>query len=262
MIGALPVATHDGWTIRRYDAVDSTQTVAAGLIAAGAPHRTVVVAERQTAGYGRKGDVWRDLPGACLLMTLIVRPRYPASLPRYAMIAALASIEAIDAATGLPATLKWPNDVLLNGRKVAGILGDATWQGARLAALRLGVGINIAGDRALFLARDLPDATSCAAEAGHTIDRARVLAAWLSAFARLEDRLVAGHDAEIVATWRASLATIGRRVVATRVDGSAVTGIATGVTDDGDLIVTTESGDALCLRATGIRSLRHGECGD
>jgi BirA family transcriptional regulator, biotin operon repressor / biotin---[acetyl-CoA-carboxylase] ligase len=262
MIGTLPEAMHDGWTIRRYGAVDSTQIVATGLIADRAPHRTVVVAERQTAGYGRKGDVWRDLPGACLLMTVIVRPRYPASLPRYAMIAALASIEAIGATTGLPATLKWPNDVLLNGHKVAGILGDANWQGARLEALRLGVGINIAGDRALFLARDLPDATSLAAEAGHAIDREHVLASWLAAFARLEDRFIAGHEAEIVAAWRASLATIGRRVVATRTDGSAVSGVATDVTDDGDLIVTTDKGDNVCLRATGIRSLRHRECGD
>jgi BirA family biotin operon repressor/biotin-[acetyl-CoA-carboxylase] ligase len=259
MIGALSVAMRDGWTIRRYDAVDSTQIVAAGLIADGVPHRTVVVAERQTAGYGRKGDVWRDLPGACLLMTVIVRPRYSASLPRYAMIASLASIEAIAAAADLAATLKWPNDVLINGRKVAGILGDATWQGARLEALRLGVGINIAGDRALFLASGLPDATSCAAEAGHGIDREHALAAWLAAFARLEDRFVADHDAEIVAAWRASLATIGRRIVATRADGSAVTGVATDVTDDGDLIVMTESGDTLCLLATGIRSLRHSE---
>jgi BirA family biotin operon repressor/biotin-[acetyl-CoA-carboxylase] ligase len=192
-------------------------------------------------------------------MTVIVRPRYPASLPRYAMIAALASIEAIGATVGLAATLKWPNDVLLNGRKVAGILGDATWQGARLEALRLGVGVNIAGDRAAFQVRDLPDATSCAAEAGHGIDRDRVLEVWLAAFARMEDRLVAGHDAEIVAAWRASLATIGRRIVATRADGSVITGVATDVTDDGDLIVTTESGDTLCLLATGIRSLRHSE---
>jgi BirA family biotin operon repressor/biotin-[acetyl-CoA-carboxylase] ligase len=248
----------DAWTILRYESVDSTQTVAAGLIRDGTPHRTVVVAERQTAGYGRKGDAWRDLPGASLLMTVIVRPRYPAAVPRYAMVAALASVEAIRATSGLAATLKWPNDVQINGRKVAGILGDATWQGACLEALRLGVGINIAGDRAAFLARDLPDATSCAAEVGHAIDRERVLAAWLAAFAYMEDRLVAGDDAEIVVAWRASLATLGRRVVATHLDGSVTTGVATGVTDDGDLIVMTESGDER-LRATGIRSLRHSE---
>jgi BirA family biotin operon repressor/biotin-[acetyl-CoA-carboxylase] ligase len=262
MIGTLPVATRDGWTIRRYDAVDSTQVVAADLIAEGAPHRTVVIAERQIAGYGRKGDVWRDLPGACLLMTVIVRPHGTTAIPRYAMIAALACFDAIGAATDLAAMLKWPNDVLLNGRKVAGILGDATWQGVRLEALRLGVGINITGDRATFLARGLPDATSCAAEASHAIDRDRVLAAWLAAFASMEDRFVAGHGAEIAAAWRASLATIGRRVVATRTDGSAVSGVATDVTDDGDLIVTTDEGDNVCLRATGIRSLRHREGGD
>jgi BirA family transcriptional regulator, biotin operon repressor / biotin---[acetyl-CoA-carboxylase] ligase len=259
MMGNAPVAMRDGWTILRYESVDSTQIVAASLIADGAPHRTVVVAERQTAGYGRKGDVWCDLPGACLLMTVIVRPHGPTAVPQYAMIASLACIEAIEASAGLAATLKWPNDVLLNGRKVAGILGDATWQGARLAALRLGIGINIAGDRAAFLARELPDATSLAAEAGHAIDRNRALAAWLAAFARLEDRCAADHGAEIVAAWRASLATLGRPVIAARADGSAITGVATGVTDDGDVIVTTERGDTHCLHATDIRSLRHVE---
>jgi BirA family biotin operon repressor/biotin-[acetyl-CoA-carboxylase] ligase len=259
MMHAPPTMTRDGWTICRYDAVDSTQTAAAGLIADGTPHRTVIVAERQTAGYGRKGDVWRDLPGACLLMTIVVRPCGPIAVPRYAMIAALASVEAIGAAAGLAAALKWPNDVLLNGRKVAGILGDATWKGARLEALRLGVGINVTGDRAAFLARDLPGATSCAAEAGHMIDRESVLAAWLATFARTEDRFVAGHDAEIFAAWRAALATIGRRVVAVRADGRAVTGVATGVTDDGDLTVSTESGEHEQLCATDIRSLRYAD---
>ena len=168
-------ATRGSWTILRYAAVDSTQRVAADLIASGTPHRTVVVAERQTAGYGRKGDPWHDQPGASLLLTIIVRPRDPLSVPRYPMIAALACIEAIRVVSGLDAVLKWPNDVLLNGRKVAGILGDATWQGGRIEALRLGIGMNITGERAAFDARGLPDATSIAAETAKFIDRDRRL---------------------------------------------------------------------------------------
>lgn len=247
------------WAILRYDTVDSTQTVAASLVAGGAPHRTVVVAERQTAGYGRKGDAWRDLPGACLLMTVIVRPAPDAIVPHYAMVASLACIEAIRAASGLTARLKWPNDVLLNGYKVAGILGDATWRGAHLEALRLGIGVNITGARDTFRARGLSDASSVAAETGHAIDRERALDAFLASFAGLEDHLVAGHAAEIVAAWRAAVATIGEAVVATCLDGRIITGIAADVTDDGDLIVTGETDDAARLRATDVRSLRRAE---
>lgn len=253
------MSTRDSWTILRYETVDSTQRVAAGLIAAGTPHRTVVVAERQTAGYGRKGDPWHDLPGASLLMTIIVRPGDSIPTPRYAMIASLACVEAIRAACDSCATLKWPNDVLMNGRKVAGILGDATWQGARLETLRIGIGINITGERALFDARALPDASSVAAEKGRSIDRERVLSALLNSFARWEDESIAASGADVFAGWSASLSTIGRHVVAVRANGNVTTGVATGVTDEGDLIVTTDAGDEACLRAADVHSLRHRE---
>ncbi len=241
----------------RYETVTSTQVLAAALIADGAPHRTVVVAERQTAGVGRKGDPWHDQPGANLLMTVIVRPRAPVPVPRYAMIAALAGIAAIRAATLLTATTKWPNDVLLNEHKVAGILGDATWRGAQLEALRLGIGINISGDRETFRARGLPNASSLAAEAGHVVDRDIVFEAFLAAFARMEDQSISDSGAAIVAAWRASVSTVGRRVIAVSTDGSTIAGFAGDVAEDGDLIVTTDAGNDECLRATGIRSLRH-----
>lgn len=120
-----------GWQIVQYYAVDSTQRVAASLVAAGAPGRTVVVAARQTAGVGRKGDPWHDLPGASLLCTAILCPPWPRPAPIacYGMAAALAVIAAIGDVSGGKAAIKWPNDVTLDGRKVAGILGDATWMG-------------------------------------------------------------------------------------------------------------------------------------
>ncbi|MGI8857384.1 MAG: biotin--[acetyl-CoA-carboxylase] ligase [Thermomicrobiales bacterium] len=251
------MARRDSWTIYRYESVDSTQVVAAGLIANGTPHRTVVVAERQTAGFGRKGDPWHDQPGASLLMTVIVRPHATASVPRYAMIAALAGIAAIRAATGLAATIKWPNDVLLNERKVAGILGDATWQGARLEALRLGIGMNISGERETFRARGLLHASSLAAEAGRAIDRDIVFEAFLAAFARMEDQSISDSGAAIVAAWRASVATVDRRVIAVAANGMTIAGVARDVTEDGDLTVTTDTGGNERLRATDIRSLRH-----
>jgi BirA family biotin operon repressor/biotin-[acetyl-CoA-carboxylase] ligase len=93
------------WTVFRYDTVDSTQRVAADLIAAGAAHRTAIVADRQTAGYGRKGDAWQDEPGASLLLTLILRPENVHHVPKLAMIAALAGIDAIAAVAGARAVI-------------------------------------------------------------------------------------------------------------------------------------------------------------
>ena len=253
------MTTPDQWTIHRYATVSSTQAVAASLIARGTPHRTVVVAERQTGGYGRKGDAWQDLPDASLLMTLVLRPKHTTSAPQYVMIAPLACIAAIREVSGLNAEIKWPNDVLLNGRKVAGVLGDATWRGARLEALRLGIGINVTGDRATFAAHNLPHASSIAAEAGHAIDRGAMFRAFLASFARLEDQTRAGHVAEIVASWRASVVTIGHAVVAVRMSGSEIQGVAIDATDDGDLIVTDDAGSNVHLRAAEIRSLRHAD---
>jgi len=181
------VSTAAAWSIRRYGTVDSTQAIAAGLLATGVGHRTVVIAERQTAGFGRKGDAWQDIPGASLLLTLILRPTAPASIPRYAMIAGLAGLDAIRETTGLRGGIKWPNDLLLNGRKVAGILGDAVWRGDRLEAVRLGIGVNLGGEHAAFAARALPDATSIEAESGCRVDRDAFLRAFLAAFARWED---------------------------------------------------------------------------
>jgi BirA family biotin operon repressor/biotin-[acetyl-CoA-carboxylase] ligase len=245
------------WSIVRYATVDSTQSVAAQLVARGARHRTVAIAERQTAGYGRKGDAWHDLPGASLLMTVILRPPDPKAVPPYAMLAGIAVVDAIHEATGLRAGIKWPNDVLLRGRKVAGILGDATWHGDRLIAVRLGIGVNIGGERAAFAARKLPEATSVEAECGCRVDRDAFLHTFLAAFARWEDARDAGCGDHVIATWRSSVLTCGRQVTVAHVDGRCICGVASGVTEEGDLNVTTNDGSELRLRAADVRSLRH-----
>jgi len=245
------------WIVYRYETVGSTQQVAADLLAAGAAHRTAIVANRQTAGYGRKGGTWHDEPGASLLMTLILKPPEASQMPHLAMIAALAVIDTIAAVGQVHAVIKWPNDILLNDRKVAGILGDATWRGSHLEAVRLGIGLNVGGDRASFTCRSLPDATSIAAETGRNIDRKAVLAALLTHFAAREDRLDCGEAAETVGAWRRAVITIGRAVIVTLRDDRVIRGFAEDVTRDGDLIVRTDEGTSLHLAASETRSLRH-----
>jgi BirA family biotin operon repressor/biotin-[acetyl-CoA-carboxylase] ligase len=246
-----------GWTIHRYGTVDSTQLVAARLIMQDASHRTVVLAERQTAGYGRKGDPWRDAPGASVLATLILRPSTSAPVAAYVMAAALAVIRAIDLITGLGAHVKWPNDILVHGRKVAGILGDATWRGACVDAIRVGIGVNIRGDRGALIRAGLPNATSVAAEVGEDIDRAVFLSILLAEYAALDDILHGGTAQEILHAWRGTVATVGRAVCITYLDGYTLSGVASGVTPDGDLAVLVDDGATRIVRATDIRSLRH-----
>jgi BirA family biotin operon repressor/biotin-[acetyl-CoA-carboxylase] ligase len=251
----------NGWTIHRYASVTSTQHVAADLIARRAAHRTAVVADRQTAGYGRKGDRWLDAPGDSLLLTLILRPEargtpLASRIYLYPMAAALAVLDAVDALTGVRGALKWPNDLLLQGSKVGGILGDATWNGGLPDALRIGIGVNLRGTPDEFAARGLPGATSIAAGTGHELDRDMLLDALLRTFTGYDDALAHADSAAVVSAWRASVATVGQAVIATLMDGRTVRGTAVALTDDGDVLIAEAGGQRTRLSAPSVRSLR------
>jgi len=253
----MSISTVAAWTVHHYDSVDSTQRVAADLVADGATDRTAVVANRQTAGYGRKGGAWRDPPGASLLVTLILRPGNAGQMAHLAMVAALAAVDAIADVGAVHAAIKWPNDILLDERKVAGILGDATWRGGRLDAVRIGIGVNIGGSREDFARRSLPDATSINAETGRDVGRDTLLAALLGHFTALRGQLARDETPQIVDAWRQSLVTIGRSVVIGLHDDRIIRGTAEGVTDDGNLIVVADDGRRHEIISAETRSLRH-----
>src|SRR2546430_17724771 len=112
--------------IVRFSVVESTQTTAFELAAGGAADRTVVVANHQSAGRGRRGRTWADAPGTSLLVSILVRPRVaPVLLATFSIATGVAVAEALDRATGIEARLKWPNDVRVRGRKLAGILVES-----------------------------------------------------------------------------------------------------------------------------------------
>lgn len=253
----MSISTVDTWTVYRYDTVDSTQRVAAALVSAGATDRTAVVANRQTAGYGRKGDAWQDLPDASLLVTLILKPSEAGQIAHHAMVAALAVIEAIADVGAARACIKWPNDILINERKVGGILGDATWRGDRLDAIRLGIGLNIGGTREAFTRRSLPDATSIIAETGRDVERDTLLTSLLRRFTARQDRLVHGEIDQTVDMWRRSLVTIGQHVAVTLHDNRSIHGVAQEVTRIGNLVVAVDDGTRCEVASAETRSLRH-----
>lgn len=242
----------------RMSSVLSTQSVALELAEQGAADRTVVIADHQTAGRGRRGARWEDEPGASLLMSIVLRPELaPPRLPTLSYAAAVAVAEALSAVAPLVPRLKWPNDVLVGARKIAGILLETKLHGMTVVAgaarsgmaeggllevpgaptrpiTILGIGINL-GQRA-FPAELAGRATSVVIETGLTVDREAVLSVLLDRFDVWRERLQAdGFDA-VRRRWIALSDTIGRRV---SVEGRE--GVARDLDEDGALVL--ESGD-------------------
>jgi BirA family biotin operon repressor/biotin-[acetyl-CoA-carboxylase] ligase len=222
-------------SIVRLGRVESTQTVAFALAADGAPDGTVVMADSQAAGRGRRGRAWRDEPGASLLVSIVLRPRLePARLPGLSLAAGVAVAEALTRTAGITPRLKWPNDVLVGGRKLAGILLETRLTGARPTAV-LGVGVNLS--QRVFPADLGPRATSVWLASGRLVDRDALLSALLDALGDWRRRLERQGFAPIRTRWRALADTLGRTVT---VDG--VSGVAVDVDADGALVVADAEG--------------------
>jgi len=222
-------------SIVRLDTVDSTQRHAAALAAGGAADGTAVVAETQTQGRGRRGRVWQDARGASLLVSVVLRTSLPpARLPMLSIAAGVAVAEALNAVAGLDARLKWPNDVLVGGRKIAGVLlerhGDA---------VILGIGINVTRDA---IPSELAERATSIADEGGSPDREALLEKLLLAVGRWRARLEREGFEPVRAQWTAQAGMLGRHVT---VDG--VAGIALGIDTDGALLVQTDTGPTRVL---------------
>jgi BirA family biotin operon repressor/biotin-[acetyl-CoA-carboxylase] ligase len=222
--------------VRRFATVDSTNRYLLERAAAGEPDGVVAVADEQTAGRGRLDRAWVAPPGAALLVSVLLRPRLPIErLHLVTLAAGLAAIDAVEALAHADARLKWPNDVVVDDRKLAGILAESDGAGA----IVVGMGLNVRGD--WFPPELAATATACA------VDRDELLAVWLRAFDARLDSLDGVLDAA-----RARSATIGRRV---RVElaHEEFEGVATDLTSEGYLVVdgrTISAGDVIHLRPT------------
>lgn len=215
--------------IVRVGRVESTQTVAFALAADGAADRTVVVADSQAVGRGRRGRVWVDEPGASLLVSVVLRPRLePARLPLLSLAAGVAVAETLTTVANVPCRLKWPNDVLVGHRKIAGILLESRLGAAALVVL--GIGVNLL--QRTFPAALAERATSVVLETGKALEPEALLPALLESLDRRRDELERGALALVLARWRALSETLGRTV---SVDG--IQGVAVDVDDDGALVV-------------------------
>jgi BirA family biotin operon repressor/biotin-[acetyl-CoA-carboxylase] ligase len=225
--------------------VTSTNDIARDWALGGAPGGAVVITEEQLAGRGRFGRTWIAPPGTALLMSVILRPQIvPERIARVTMVGAVAVAEALASVPSLPLELiglKWPNDVQLGGRKVAGILSEAVWEGQRLVATVLGIGINVRVD---FDNTPLVEqATSIERVTGMWVDRPSLLAKVL---ARIDHWVARIGDRPLLAAWSGRLATIGQQVTIRTLEKDfshrEISGQALDVDDDGALILQTGDG--------------------
>jgi len=246
----------------------STMAAAAELADAGAPEGATVVAEEQTAGRGRLGRTWVAPPGSSLLVSVVLRPPLPVrAVWLTAALAGVSLAEAVRAAAGadLPVGLKWPNDLLIGGRKAAGLLAEARMRGERLVCVVLGMGVNVnqgvLNQGVLEGAAGWPlevanRATSVALAAGRPIDRAALLGAWGERFVAGYRQLAEGASGAVVAAYRDHLETIGQPVRATRLDAAPVDGTAVDLTPNGSLVILTSTGRRVEVSAADVEHLR------
>ena len=245
-LGALELrpllSTHDlGQVLHCHDELPSTNDLAKQLAEEGAASGEVVIAESQTAGRGRRGRGWISPPRKNLYLSAIVRPDLPPQrAPEVTLVASVAVCEAVRQA-GVNAVIKWPNDVLFEGRKLAGILLEMAAEMDRVQWLVIGIGVNLN-----LAPGELPDdlrdvATSVAAERGSPVPRALFTAALLGGLEEWLDRHAAEGFEPIRQAWRSLSGTLGREVRASVGEGE-VTGVAEDIDETGALLVRGAAG--------------------
>ena len=219
-----------------YPAVTSTMDMARREAQQGAVERTIIVAGEQTGGRGRIKRTWLS-PKGSIALSIILRPDI-SYLPSFIMLASLAVVHSIDDVTGFKSLIKWPNDVLINGKKVCGVLIENELRGEGVDYSIIGIGIN-----ANFRPSDLPEisstATSLSDESGKDVSRLEIIRRLLVEVEKLYLTLQTGGS--IYEEWRDSLVTLGRRVHV-RSGEAMYEGVAESVARDGSLLLRHSDG--------------------
>ena len=229
----------------------STQDVAEDLARAHAPEGTVIVAEEMSCGRGRLGRRW-FAPRGGLWFTLILRPGSIERLHLVSLAAGVAVAETLSEMYSVSAGLKWPNDVLVNERKLCGILVEAKAEADRVLYVLLGIGINVNND----LPPDLRErAVTLREVVGRPIPRIELLRGVLISFAKWYAALKGRRYRDIVDAWKRYSATLGKRVRATLVTGEIVEGVAIDVDGYGRLVVRGDDGSLRYIDAGDIEHL-------
>ena len=240
--------------------VESTNTLAMQLAYERPEEGLVVLTESQTAGKGRRGRRWVDVPGCNVLMSILFRPLFPPHM--LVMITSLAVVDSIADSCQVAATIKWPNDVLIEDHKVAGILIETSHDSSGRMVAVAGIGVNVNGsikELAEHASMQVPltaIATTLESACGHVVSRevfiARLLQYIEKSYFALQQEIVELPVVETVTTepfsrlirerWRSQLATLGRTIVVQQ-GNSVISGIAEDVDESGELLLRCHSGE-------------------
>lgn len=235
-----------------FDEIDSTNTYAKGLAASGGRDGTVIVSNSQTAGRGRMDRSFQSPRDKGIYLSVLLRPELPPErlVPVTAM-AGVAVCEAVERVCGVRPRLKWPNDPVLNGRKLCGILTELSLEAetGRLQSLVLGIGVNVLQTAEDFSPEVRETATSLAQELGHPVSRPALAAAEIEALDRLYAALRSGDLAPYLAACRRDCVNLGKTVQLIAPDGSRETAEAVDIAADFGLVVRTADGTEKTVRS-------------
>lgn len=221
--------------------VSSTQHVAHRLDAEGAKTGTVVVADEQTGGRGRLGRTWLSPPNTGIWMSLLLRPKVELrKAPQLTLVTAIAVVRGIEKVTGIEVDIKWPNDLLLNGKKIAGILTEMQADPDHVNSVIIGVGLNV--NQISFPPVMKEIATSLLIETNERYPRAEIIAEILKEFEWLYETYLTKGFAFLKPLWEARATTIGKQIVA-RTARETLEGTALGIDDTGVLLLEDASGN-------------------
>lgn len=231
-----------GQNITYYETCSTTQTIAHDDAQNGAPDGTLIIAEEQIAGKGRLARPWSSAARKGIWMSLIIRPSLmPQQAPQMTLVAAVAIVRAIEEVVKIEATIKWPNDIMIKGKKITGILTELQSDPDRVKAIIIGIGMNINHDMDDFPEEIQSIATSLKLESGETIDRSRLIAEILS-FLELYTHMYEKHGfGPIKLLWEGYSNTAGKRIKAVMLN-ETIEGVALGISEDGLLEVKQDDG--------------------
>jgi len=231
-----------GRTIHHFQTIDSTNSKAFQLALQGAEEGDVVIAESQEKGRGRMGRSWYSPPSSNLYLSVILRPKIPPQqAPLLTLMAAVATAEAIREFSGLRPLIKWPNDILIRDRKVAGLLHEMQSGMDRIHFVILGLGVNLNMDETSFPPEIRNIATSLKKEMGRAVSRTAFLQVLLQTLEAWYELFLEMGAPPILKAWRDG-AQIKGRPIRVFSSGETLTGLAVDIDSDGSLILRTEDG--------------------
>lgn len=233
-----------GQDLHYYDSTDSTNIRIRRLAEEGAADGALAVSDMQTAGRGRRGRSWLSPSGMNIYMSLLLKPEIrPDQAPMITLVMALAVAEGISEVTGLEAGIKWPNDIVINGRKICGILTEMDMEADYIRNVIVGIGINVNEKSAEDFAPEIRDtASSLCMESGQTVCRADIVASCMKAFEKFYALfLKCGDLSELKDIYEKKLVSMYKKVRVLNPLGE-YDGISRGIDNGGQLLVETEDG--------------------